>query len=142
MVVEARVEDVDTIDKISDLEHVAGIDTVTLLKLLETVQTVETVETLQAIQDSVDTNHYQNGNAGDEDGSAYPYTISPAETVKELGVQIVEAEIVATITTTSGRQFDVPFASETVWNRWDIESVEFRDPDGTNARVVWWWAGE
>jgi len=90
----------------------------------------------------VDTNHYDAGDAGDEDGSSYPYTIDPAETIKEFAFAIVGAEIAAKITTTGGDTFTVPVASPTVVDRWDIDSVELQDPNGNAARIAWWWAGE
>jgi hypothetical protein len=84
---------------------------------------------------------FEAGDAADEDGSAYPYTVDPAETIKELGVE-PGAEIVAEITTTGGDTFVVPVTGKVIWDRWDIDSVEFQDPDGTAARLIWWWAGE
>jgi len=91
---------------------------------------------------SIDTNDYQAGDAGDEDGSSYPYAINPAETIKEFAFAIVNAEIAAKITTIGGDVFTVPIASPTVVDRWDIDSVELQDPKGKAARVAWWWAGE
>jgi len=90
----------------------------------------------------LDTNHYDAGDAGDEDGSAFPYTIDPSETIKEFAFAIVGAEIAAKITTTGGDVFTVPIASPTVVDRWDIDSVELQDPNGNAARIAWWWAGE
>jgi hypothetical protein len=91
---------------------------------------------------SIDTNDYAEGDAGDEDGSSYPYSINPAETIKEFAFAIVGAEIEAVVTTTSGTSFTVPIASPTVVDRWDIDSVELQDPSGNAARIAWWWAGE
>lgn len=91
---------------------------------------------------SLDTNDYAEGDGGDFDGSAYPYSVNPAETIKELGFPVVGAEIVATITTTSGTTFDVVLASPTVFDRWDIDEVELKDPGGNGGRVAYWWAGE
>jgi len=91
---------------------------------------------------SIDTNDYPEGDSGDQNGSAYPYLINPAETIKEFAFAIVDAEISATITTTSGTSFSVPIASPTVVDRWDIDSVELTDPNASGARVAWWWAGE
>lgn len=85
---------------------------------------------------------YPNGNSHDEDGSAYPYTESPAETIRELGFQVVSAPVDVTIETIAGDVFTVPVASETVLNRWAIESIEIADPTNAAARVSWWWAGE
>ena len=85
---------------------------------------------------------YPNGNSRDEDGSGYPYSENPTETIRELGFQIVSAPVDVTITTTGGDVFTIPVASETVLNRWAIESVEIADPTNAAARVSWWWAGE
>jgi len=90
----------------------------------------------------IDTNHYRAGDAGDEDGSSYPYAISPAEIIKEFAFATVGAEIAAEITTTGGDVFTVPVATPTVVDRWDIDSVELQDPNGNAARIAWWWAGE
>jgi hypothetical protein len=89
---------------------------------------------------SIDTNDYPEGDSGD--GSTYPVTINPAETIKELAFAIVETEVSATITTVSGTSFDIPIASPVVVDRWDIDTVEITDPNGTQPRVAWWWAGE
>jgi len=91
---------------------------------------------------SIDTNDYASGDAADEDGSAFPYVINPAEVIKEFGLQSVGDEIDMIVTTTGGDTFTVSVSTPSVYNRWDIDSVELADPNGTNARVVWWWAGE
>jgi hypothetical protein len=91
---------------------------------------------------SIDTNDYQAGDAGDEDGSAYPYSINPAETIKEFVFVVVGAEIEATVTTTGGDTFSFPVPSTMGFDRWDIDSVELSDPNGSNARVAYWWVGE
>jgi len=84
---------------------------------------------------------FESGDASDKDGSAYPYTVSPGATIKELAVD-PGAEIAAEITTTGGDTFTVPVTGKVIWDRWDIDSVEFQDPDATGARLIWWWAGE
>jgi len=86
---------------------------------------------------------YTAGNCRDEDGSAYPYSENPPETIRELGFQVVGGPVDVQITTTGGDVFTVPVeTSGTVLNRWAIDSIEITDPTGNAARVAWWWAGE
>jgi hypothetical protein len=91
---------------------------------------------------SIDTNDYGSGGGYDEDGSSYPYSLNPAETIKELGFQIVDAEILVTITTVEGDVVEIPVASPSTYDRWDIDSVEITDPNGNTPRIAYWWAGE
>lgn len=91
---------------------------------------------------SLDTNDYPEGDASDEDGTTYPVTINPAETIKEIGFQIVDGEIAIDVTTVSGTTFTVPVASPSVYDKWDIDEITLRDPDNNGGRVAWWWAGE
>jgi len=83
------------------------------------------------------------GNAADEDGSAYPYSIDPAATIHEFAVPIAAENVAVEITTTGGDTFTVPVPSggEAVFDRWQIDSVTISDPGGAAGRVVWWWAG-
>jgi hypothetical protein len=91
---------------------------------------------------SMETNNYSEGDAFDFDGSAYPYTVNPAFVIRELNITASD-NVVARISTTSGTTFDFPLASRVgAWDHWDIDSVEFRDPDGTAARIAGGVAGE
>jgi hypothetical protein len=90
----------------------------------------------------VDTNSYPAGDAADLDGTAYPYTIDPAETIRELALPLVNAETEVTVTTTSGATFTFPVTSSVVLDRWAIDTVTLADPTGAGARIAWWWAGE
>ncbi len=91
---------------------------------------------------SLETNDYDEGDGFDFDGSAYPYSINPAETIKEL-VVTTSGDVVAEITTISGTTFELPLAGGSgSFDRWNIDSVKFRDPNATGERVAGGWAGE
>jgi len=106
--------------------------------------TSEQEQTRTAIVAAVDTVvSYEHGNSRDVDGSGYPYTESPAATIRELGFQVVAASAAVEITTTGGDVFTVPIeASGTVLNRWAIDSIKVTDPENKGGRIAWWWAGE
>ena len=127
MVLESRITDVERLQNVDQIQNVADI---------------ETVAQLEAIVESVDANHYPSGGAVVEDGTTYPVTIDPTETIKELGFQIVAAEIEVSITTTGGSTFTFPVASETAFDTWDVDSVELTDPKNNESRTVVWWSGE
>lgn len=91
---------------------------------------------------SIETNDYDYGDAFEFDGSAYPYLVDPAETIHELTVT-ESADVYARITTNGGNTFDLPLKGGTgTFDRWNIDSVEFVDPNGTGASVAGGWAGE
>ena len=91
---------------------------------------------------SLETNDYDQGAAFDYDGSAYPYSLNPAETIDSL-IITETGDIVARITTVSEAQFDLPLAGGSgVIDDYNIDTVEFRDPNGTTARIAGGWAGE
>jgi hypothetical protein len=85
---------------------------------------------------------YPNGGVVNEDGSAYPYTLDPSETIEELIIQDVDPDVDVVITTTGGDTFTLPVSERGVFNRWQIETVEFKDPTGTAASVGAVWGGE
>lgn len=90
----------------------------------------------------METDNYPNGAAFDNDGSAYPYSLNPAETIQELNITSA-GDIVARITTTGGDTFDLALAGTTAsFDKWEIDSIEFRDPNATGARIAGGWAGE
>ena len=91
---------------------------------------------------SLETNDYDNGDAFDHDGSAYPYTVNPAATIHEL-ILTEAGDVDATITTVGGDTFSLRLRGSTgVFNRWNIDEVTFEDPRGTAAAVSGGWAGE
>lgn len=88
------------------------------------------------------TDNYGGGDGFDFDGSGYPYTLNPAETIQELLVT-ESADVVARITTIQGDTFDLPLVGAVgSFEGWEIDSVEFRDPNGTAARIAGGWSGE
>jgi hypothetical protein len=91
---------------------------------------------------SLDTNDYPTGDAADVGGGGYPYTINPAETIKELGFSVVAAEIDVEVTTTDGTTFTLPLPSPATFDRWDIDQFVLQDPNNNAARVAYFWAGE
>lgn len=91
---------------------------------------------------SLETNDYDVGAAFDFDGSAYPYSINPAEVIHELLVTQA-GDIDAEITTVGGSTFALRLAGATgTFDRWNIDSVTFRDPRATGAALSGGWAGE
>jgi len=101
---------------------------------------LSSISRLKTIEDVISSNSFPFGGAGD--GSSYPVTIDPAETIRELALPIVAAEVSVEITTTGGSTFAVPVASPTVLDRWAIASAEIQDPNNNAARTAYWWAGE
>lgn len=91
---------------------------------------------------SIQTDNYQAGDGFDYDGSAYPYTLNPAETIQEL--YLTEAgDVTATITTIQGDTFNLPLVGSIgSFEGWEIDTVEFTDPNGTAARLAGGWAGD
>lgn len=91
---------------------------------------------------TMQTNNYGAGAGFDHDGSAYPYALNPAETIQELLIT-ESADVVARITTIQGDTFDLPLAGAVgSFEGWEIDQVEFRDPNGTAARIAGGWSGE
>lgn len=91
---------------------------------------------------TVETDNYPNGDAFEDDGSGYPVAVNPADTIQELTITTA-GDVYARITTTGGDTFDLALAGSIgVWDKWEIDSVEFRDPKGTGARIAGGWAGE
>lgn len=85
---------------------------------------------------------YPRGDVLQVDGTAYPYTVDPEETIEELLIHNVGAQIDAVITTTGGSQFAIPIDNPAVFNRWAVEKVQFVDPNNTSAQLAVSWAGE
>ncbi|MBV0903917.1 hypothetical protein [Haloarcula salina] len=91
---------------------------------------------------SIETNDYDNGDGFQHDGSSYPYSHNPAGTIQEL-ILTEAGDIDMEVTTVGGDTFSLRLAGSTgVFNRWNIDSVTFRDPRGTAAPVYGGWAGE
>ncbi|WP_336359052.1 hypothetical protein [Haloarcula sp. CGMCC 1.6347] len=91
---------------------------------------------------SLETNDYDNGSGFEHDGTNYPYSENPAETIHEL-ILTEAGDIDMEITTVGGDTFTVRLSGSTgVFNRWNIDEVTFKDPRGTAAPVFGGWAGE
>jgi hypothetical protein len=84
---------------------------------------------------------YPQGGDFNKDGSAYPYTLNPAETIQELILTKI-GDIELTVTTSGGDTIVVDVDSAAVFNRWEIASVQFSDPNATSAQLAASWAGE
>lgn len=91
---------------------------------------------------TVQTDNYQVGGAFDHDGNNYPYTVNPVSFIQELTITNAD-DIDAEITTSSGIQFTLRLAGVVgTWDKWEIDSVTFRDPRSTGGRISGGWAGE
>lgn len=90
-----------------------------------------------------ETDNYEEGGGFDHDGSAYPYTVDPADQfIQELTITNA-GDVDAVITTVSGTTFTLRLAGSVgVWDKWSIDSVTFEDPRGTGAPISGGWAGE
>lgn len=111
----------------------------------EFVQGVGGVDSTQIdanISSTVETDNYHNGDGFDYDGSAYPYSVDPSETIHELVITDA-GHVTAEIVTKTGDVVALPLAGNIgCWNHWAIDSITFKDPDGTNAPLSGGWAGE
>lgn len=83
----------------------------------------------------IETNNYTQGTGIDVDGTAYPYTFNPSWDVQFI--HVTEAgSIDVEVTTTDGDTFQYPLAGGTgVIDWWEVDSVTFRDPNGTAASL-------
>jgi len=95
---------------------------------------------------SIATNNYPYGDGFDFDGFAYPYTVdtseSAATTIQELYFTKT-GDIDMVITTELGDTIRIPLSETTgSWDGFEIGSVKFEDPNGTNASLKGGWAGE
>jgi len=100
----------------------------------------EPISTTQ--ENAFETDNYREGSGFDFDGSAYPYTIDPAEDIQELNITGA-GDIDVEITTTSGTVFTLRL-NGTVgsYDKWSIDQITFEDPRGTGAKLIGGWAGE
>jgi len=85
---------------------------------------------------------YDRGDSLDVDGSAFPYSFAPTETIEELLIHSVGAEIDIEVTTEGGATFTFPVDGPAVFNRWRIDSVKFQDPNNNSPALAASWAGE
>ncbi|SFR37141.1 hypothetical protein SAMN04487947_0566 [Halogeometricum rufum] len=91
---------------------------------------------------TMETDNYPNGGAFDEDGTTYPVSLNPAETIQEL-IITAAGDVMMEVHTSGGDVFTVPLAGGTgSFDKWEIDKVVFSDPKGTQARLGGGWAGE
>jgi len=91
---------------------------------------------------TIQTDNYPHGDGFSFDGSTYPEEVNPAAVVQEL-VVTQSADLVLHITTIQGDEFDIPLAGSVgSFDGWEIDAVEFRDPDGNGDPIAGGWAGE
>lgn len=93
-----------------------------------------------SVSTSVQTDTYSRGDSFD--GPALPYTINPTETVEQLLLSIVGAEIDVEVTTVDGDVVTIPVDTKTTLDSYSAETVVLRDPGGNAPRVAGGWAGE
>jgi len=93
-----------------------------------------------SVSTSVQTDTYARGDSFD--GVAFPYTIDPAETVQQVLLSIVGAEIAVEVTTTDGDVVSIPVDTKTTLDSYSAEKVVLRDPNNNTPRVAGAWAGE
>lgn len=84
---------------------------------------------------------YPRGDVLDVDGSSYNYSVNPSWDIQELIIHDA-GDVEATITTTGGDTFTIPISTGDVYNRWEVDSVTFKDPNGTTAALAASYAGE
>ena len=86
---------------------------------------------------------YREGAVFDFDGSAYDYSVDPTETIQELLITVAPSSELD-ITTRSGTTIEgFPLNGATLaLNTIEIDSVTFKDPNSTTARVAGMWVGE
>ena len=90
----------------------------------------------------METDNYSHGAEFDEDGSAYPYTVNPAEVIQEWYITSA-GDVIAEVTTTGGDTFPFPLAGTVgAYDKWEVDSITFTDPKGTQAPIRGGWAGE
>lgn len=105
-------------------------------------ETRPTIAEVENIQTSVQTDTYPNGAGFDFDGTSYPYTVDPAATIQVLKLTQT-GDIIAEMTLASGDVFTLNLRGTIgVIDDMEINSVEFQDPEGTEAAVSGGWAGE
>jgi hypothetical protein len=84
---------------------------------------------------SIETDNYTGGESLDVDGSAYPYTLSPAFTAEVVWIREA-GDVDATITYVDGTTTTLRLHGGTgVVDWWSIESIEFTDPRATAASL-------
>jgi len=92
------------------------------------------------VSTSVQTDTYDRGD--DFDGTAYPYTLDPEETIQQVLLSIVKTEVDIEITTTDGDIVTIPVNSKSSIDSYSADKVEIKNPNDATKRVAGGWAGE
>lgn len=92
------------------------------------------------VSTSVQTDTFDRGESFD--GSSYPYTFDPAETIQQILLSVVNTEVDVEITTTEGDVVTIPVNSKSTIDSYSAESVSIQNPDDATARTAGAWAGE
>lgn len=94
---------------------------------------------------SIETDNYDHGDSFEFDGSAYPYTVEPADTdtIIQVAMLTISADVDMVVTTIEGDEFAVRLDGVVgSFSDWEIDALTFEDPRGTGATVAGAWAGE
>jgi len=92
------------------------------------------------VSTSVQTDTYDRG--GDFDGTNYPITIDPAETVQQVMLSVVNTEVDVEFTTTDGDVVTIPFDTRSTITSYSSEKVVIKNPSDATLRTAGGWAGE
>ena len=93
---------------------------------------------------AIETDNYQQG--GSFGGAAYPLELNPAASIQELVITSTGDAIVADIETVSSDTADdltgIPLKGATLaLDTIEMDSVSFRDPDGSGVETHGFWVG-
>jgi hypothetical protein len=116
------------------------VDTPASVRVVPNIRIDGSNERAVTVSANVKTGSYPRGASFDT--STYPVTISPGETIQQLLLSIVGAEIAVEVTTTDGDVITLPVNSSAVIDSYDVESIQIQDPNNSGARVAGSWAGE
>lgn len=96
-----------------------------------------------SVSTSVQTDTYDRGDEFDTGaGDTFPVSFSPAETIQQVLLSIVDSEVTVELTTTDGDVVAIPVDGKATIDSYSCESVEIQDTQGTAPRVAGGWAGE
>jgi hypothetical protein len=128
------------IDRFEALYARSQTDLASTVRVVPNVRIDGSNERAVSVSTNVQTDTYTRGD--DFDTSTYPFTISPQETIQELLISILAAEIEIELTTTDGDIITIPVSGPSTIDTYKIDSVTFNDPQNNVARVAGAWAGE
>ena len=93
-----------------------------------------------SVQTSVQTDTYQRGDSFDT--SIFPIDVAPPETVEQVLLSVVAAEVAVEITTVDGDIVTIPVDAKATIDSFSADEVHIRDPNNNMPRVAGGWAGE